>query len=351
MRISDRHKPADLRAGRRWPVGIGVVAAALLLATTARSADPLPTWRDGAAKTRILGYVADVTTPGGRHYVTPIERVAVFDDDGTLWPEKPSPQGMFVLSRVRAVADRHPQWRDELPFRGVLELGQKYIQEASERNLAQLAAGASAGLTQDAWQQQVRQYFDDAVHPRYGVRYRQVGYQPMRELLAYLKGNGFRCFIVTGGSIEIARALALEVFGIPPDDVAGSSVVMTLREEDDALVMRRLATLHSVNEGDTRPLSIEMHFGQRPIIAVGNVGSGGDVRMLRYSQSQARPTLQLLIQHDDFAREYAYDEPDQASVKAASRHGWPLISMRYDWRRIFAFQSPAAAKRPPDAPP
>jgi len=308
----------------------------LILAVPDRGgAEPLPGWRDTPVRKRLLDFVTEVTTPGGSGYVTPSERIAVFDDDGTLWPEKPRAQGMFALQRLRSVAGDHPEWRTRMPYVAALELGSKYLQEATDEDVFQLVAAAHAGRTQDAFRQDVREYFAAARHPRFDRRWTELSYGPMRELITHLKANGFRVFISTTGSIELVRVLAEDMFGIPSDDVIGSSVVSTLREEDGRLVLRRLATVHGLNDGPVKPLMFDQHVGRRPILAVGNVRSGGDIDMLHYSQQPGRPTLQVLLQHDDFEREYAYDESDSASVKAANANGWLLVSMRYDWVRIF----------------
>jgi phosphoglycolate phosphatase-like HAD superfamily hydrolase len=297
--------------------------------------EPLPGWRDSPVRTRLLDFVTQVTTPGGSGYVTPSERIAVFDDDGTLWPEKPRAQGMFALQRLRRLADEHADWRTRMPYVAALELGSKYLQEATDEDVLQLVAAASAGRTQDAFRQDVREYFATARHPRFDRPYTQLTYGPMRELITHLKANGFRVFVSTTGSVDLVRVLAEDIYGIPADDVLGSSVVSTLREEDGRLVLRRLATVHGLNDGPTKPLTIDLHVGRRPILAVGNVRSGGDIDMLRYSQQPGIPNLQVLIRHDDFEREYAYDEPDGASMKAANANGWLVVSMRFDWLRIF----------------
>lgn len=298
--------------------------------------EPLPGWRDTPVRKRLLDFVTEVTTPGAPGYVTPSERIAVFDDDGTLWPEKPRAQGMFALQRLRSLAGSHPEWQTRMPYAAALELGSKYLQEATEEAVFQLLATAHAGRTQDAFRQDVRQYFATARHPRFDRPWSQLTYGPMRELITHLKANGFRVFISTSGSMDLVRVLAEDMYGIPADDVIGSSVVSTLREEEGHLVLRRLATVHGLNDGPMKPLTIDAHVGRRPILAVGNVHSGGDVDMLRYSQQPGVPNLQMLIRHDDFEREYAYDETDGASMKAANTNGWLVVSMRYDWLRIFS---------------
>ncbi len=316
----------------------GVLALVWLCAGPALALDdPLPAWRDGAHKARILDYVARVTTPGSRDYITPAERIAVFGDDGTLWPERPSPQGLFALQRLRTLAPRRPAWRDTLPFRAALELGDRYLQEATTADLTRLVAAVGAGQTQDDFRHEIEAYLAIAGHPRLQAPLQGLAYVPMRELVNHLRANGFRCFVVTAGSIEVSRAMAAALYAIPADDVIGSSVVMTVREEDERLVLRRLETLHALNDAATRPLAVELHVGRRPVLAIGHIGTGGDITMLRYSQTQSRPTLQLLLRHDDFEREYAYDEADGASLDAAHRHGWMVVSMRHGWRRVFTF--------------
>jgi phosphoglycolate phosphatase-like HAD superfamily hydrolase len=306
-----------------------------LSAPAGASTEPLPGWRDSPVRKRLLDFVTEVTTPGAPGYVTPSERIAVFDDDGTLWPEKPRAQGMFALQRLRSLAAGHPEWQTQMPYAAALELGSKYLQEATDEAVFQLVATAHAGQTQDAFRRDVRQYFATERHPRFDRPWTQLTYGPMRELINHLKANGFRVFISTTGSMDLVRVLAEDMYGIPADDVIGSSVVSTLREEDGRLVLRRLATVHGLNDGPVKPLTIDAHVGRRPILAVGNVNSGGDIDMLRYSQQQGVPNLQVLVRHDDFEREYAYDEPDGASLKAANANGWLVVSMRYDWLRIF----------------
>jgi len=320
---------------KRMAATLGVLA--LLVSVPALcSADPLPGWRDSPVRQRILAFVTEVTTPGGPGYVTPAERIAVFDDDGTLWPEKPRAQGMFALQRLRSLAGDHPEWQSQMPFKAALELGSKYLEEASEEAVFQLVAAAYAGRTQEAFRQDVREFFATARHPRFERPYTHLVYTPMRELINYLKANGFRVFISTSGSVDLARVLAEDLYGIPSDDVLGSSVVTTLREEDGRLVLRRLGSVHALNDGPRKPVAIDLQVGRRPILAVGNSNSAGDIDMLRYSQQPGVPNLQLLIRHDDFEREYAYDEPDGASVKAANANSWLLVSMRYDWLQIFS---------------
>lgn len=316
---------------------VGCLAVALLasLPLMLPAAEPLATWRDTPAKQRIIDFVTAVTTADGSGYVTPADRIAVFDDDGVLWPEKPRVQGMFALQALRAEVPDHPQWRLEMPYKAALELGGKYLQEASGADVFQLVAAAFAGRTQDDFRTAAREFLANARHPRFGRPYTRLGYEPMQDLLGYLRVNGFRIFIVTAGSSEFTRALAGDIYGIPADDVIGSSVGTTLREEQGQLVVRRLDQDIVLVDGPGKPLAIDRQIGKRPILAVGRINAGSDIDMLRYGRQPGRPGLQVLIQHDDFDREYAYDEADKASNKAANAGGWLTVSMRFDWLRIF----------------
>lgn len=318
-----------------------LLSGTIACATLCQAApDPLPAWRDGAGKQRILDFVRDVSTPGSPDYVTPAARIAVFDDDGTLWPEKPGPQGLFALSGLRERAAEHPEWRTQMPFMAALELNGKYLQEAPDDAVFQLLAAAYAGRTQETFRQEAREFIGNTRHPRFQQPWARLAYTPMHQLLAWLRANGFHNFVISAGSTDIARILASEAYGIPGDDVIGSSVVTTLRDEDGKPVLRRLASVHALNDGPVKTLGIDQRIGQRPILAVGNIRSGGDIDMLRFSQaSDAKRSLQILIRHDDFEREQIYDEKDRASASAADANGWMIVSMRHDWRQLFSFEA------------
>jgi phosphoserine phosphatase len=320
-----------------------LLSGAIAFATLCQAApDPLPAWRDGPGKQRILDFVRDVSTPGSPDYVTPAARIAVFDDDGTLWPEKPGPQGLFALKGLRERAAQHPEWRTQMPFMAALELNGKYLQEAPDDAVFQLLAAAYAGRTQAAFRQEAREFIGNTRHPRFQQPWARLAYTPMHELLAWLRANGFHNFIISAGSTDIARIVASEAYGIPGDDVIGSSVVTTLRDEDGKPVLRRLASVHALNDGPVKTLGIDQRIGTPPILAVGNIRSGGDIDMLRFSQSAGgKRSLQILIRHDDFEREHIYDEKDRASANAADANGWMVVSMRHEWRRIFSFEAGA----------
>jgi len=326
----------------RWWRAAGLVLAVLLGTVPELAAEPLPSWRNGAIKDRILEFVGTVTAPGGRGYITPADRIAVFDDDGTLWPEKPRAAGLFALPELRRQAGNHHGWATDMPFRGALELGVKYLTEASDEATTELLAHAFAGTSQEDFRKQAQEFWRSASHPRFGQPWRRVAYQPMRELIELLRANGFRVFIVTAGDVDFARAGAGEVFSIPPDDVVGTAVATTLSDVDGTLSVQRQATVASRVDGDGKPLAIDRALGHRPILAVGNVRDGSDLGLLRYSQAprSGRPGLQLVIVHDDFEREYAYAEDNKATLEAAAAGGWTTVSMRFEWQQVFPFQQP-----------
>jgi phosphoglycolate phosphatase-like HAD superfamily hydrolase len=339
-------RPAAARAPTlaRLASAAGVLVA-LLTGLPAGAAEPLPSWRNGAIKDRILEFVGTVTTPGSRGYVTPSQRIAVFDDDGTLWPEKPRPAGLFALPALRRQASEHPEWVTDMPFRGALELGSKYLTEARDADTAELVAAAFAGTTQESFRSQAREFWQTAAHPRFKEPWRRLAYQPMRELIDLLRANGFRVFIVSAVDVDFARAGAEEIFNVAPDDVIGTTVATALGDDNGTPVVRRLATFATRLDADSKPLAVDRAIGHRPILVVGNVRDGSDIGLLRYSQAPARgrPGLQLVIVHDDFEREYAYTEEGRATLDAAVAGGWTTVSMRFEWKQLFSFQAAAGS--------
>ncbi len=350
-----RRRPwAGQAASAPWCRGL-LASVALGVASPAMALDPLPAWRDGATKDRILAFVAAVTEPRGQDYVAPGARIAVFDHEGTLWSEKPLVEGVFVLERLRELAPSHPEWTEQLPFKAALELNAKYFIEAGEGAIMELVAAAGSGLAQDSYGRGVRRFLATSRHPLHGVPYARTYYQPMRELLDFLRANGFRCFIVTGTGADFVRELADELYGIPAESVIGSRVATTLTDDGEHLTIQRTDRVERFVDGTAKPLAIAEQIGRRPILAAGNIRSGGDIAMLRYSQDPSRRSLQLLLMHDDWERESAYDEADRASLNAAEQNGWAVVSMRWDWRRVFPFQeatvpAPREATEPPAVP-
>lgn len=313
------------------------LALALLLAIPlqALAADPLPSWNDGPVKQSIIDFVTRATTEGSPGYVPPEERIATFDNDGTLWQEKPVAQGAFLLEQVKARVKEDASLAKRQPFKAVLEGDVALLSSMDEPQLMELFAAIHAGKTQEEFAREARAFFQTARHPKLGVPYTQLAYAPMLELLQYLRAQGFQTWISSGGGMDFMRVVSEDTYGIPPQQVIGSSLKEQFDENHGHPVLRREARVDHVNDKAGKPVGIEQHIGRRPVFAAGNVRSGGDIQMLQYAQEQPRPGFALLIHHDDAEREFAYDEKNDASLKAAREGGWTVVSMRQDWKRIF----------------
>ena len=302
-----------------------------------REKDPLPSWNEGKVKQEIISFVNEVTNSQSRNFVPPKERIAVFDNDGTLWCETPFVQGVFVFLRLQQLLPQHPEWKQEQPFKAALEMDREYIIKAGPKAFFKLMGVAHSGLTQDEYRSLAENFFENTQHPKFNVSYKQMVYQPMIELLKYLRNNNFRTYICSGGGIAFIRSISDEIYGIPPENVIGSSFVRELRQKDDKIVIYRHPEFNTINDREAKVLNIDLHIGRKPIFAAGNIRNGGDIAMLRYSQSQDRSTLQLLINHDDSDRESSYMEKDGASLNAAKKNNWIIVSMQRDFKRIFSF--------------
>jgi phosphoserine phosphatase len=309
-----------------------------------RVVDPLPSWNEGPAREAILEFVQRVTTPGP-DFVPVEERIAAFDNDGTLWVEKPLPTEVyFVLARVRELAARDPSLAARQPFRAALEGDATYFHEAGPQAVLALFAATHAGMTQEEFAYDVRRFLSDGHHPSLDRPFADAAYQPMLELLEYLRANGFQTWISSGGTLDFIRVLAPHAYGIPPERTIGSELKRETRRADGRLSIYRLAQGEHLNDRDGKPVGIDRHIGRRPLFVAGNVLSGGDIAMMEYSRGRGGPSLQLLINHDDAAREFAYAEKDGASLAAARQLGFVVVSMRSDWKRIFP-QEPGEGRR------
>ncbi|MBK7973211.1 MAG: haloacid dehalogenase-like hydrolase [Deltaproteobacteria bacterium] len=315
------------------------------LATLARAADPLPSWNDGPAKQSIVAFVESVTKPGSPDFVPVAERIATFDNDGTLWSERPMPvQLHFALDRVKALAPQHPEWREQEPFASLLRGDVKSALAGGDRAVLELMMATHAGMTAAEFEQVVTDWIATAKHPTTGKLYTDMVYQPMLELLAYLRANGFKNFIVSGGGIEFMRPWTEQVYGIPPEQVVGSSVKTKFELRDGKPVIVRLPELNFNDDKAAKPIGILEHIGRRPIAAFGN--SVGDQQMLEYTQGGDGARFELLVLHDDAAREFAYGParglPDvklgyftPALDEHAKKDGWTVVSMKNDWKTVF----------------
>ena len=305
-----------------------------------KAGDPtLPTWRDGAARHAILDFVARVTTVGHPDFVPPAERVAVFDNDGTLWAEQPLPvQACFVLDRIRALAPGHPEWRQQQPFKAVLDGDVAAIMGLGMDGLTRLVMATHAGITTDAFAALVRDWIATARHPRFDLPYTDLVYRPMLDVLALLRDKGFKTFIVSGGGIEFMRTFSEAVYGIPPEQVIGSSIVTRYVVNENGPALLRDAELHFFDDKEGKPVAINTHIGRRPIAAFGN--SDGDFAMLEWATSGTGARFGLLVHHDDAEREFAYDR--EAGLARLARgldegpdRGWTIAHMKTDWEIVF----------------
>ena len=304
--------------------------------------DLLPSWNDGVAKKSIVEFVGRVTKKGGRDFVPPADRIAVFDNDGTLWAEQPFYfQGLFVFDRVRALAPQHPEWKDTQPFKAVLENDMKTLVAVGLHGLVELMMATHAGMTTEEFERTVKDWLATAQHPKFKRPYTDLVYQPMLELLAYLRVNDFRTFIVSGGGIEFVRTFSERLYGILPEQVIGSSIVTKFEVREGRLVLVREPKLDFIDDHEGKPVGINKFIGRRPIAAFGN--SDGDFQMLEWVTAGTGPRFGLIIHHDDGEREFAYDRASTAGkldrgLDEAPKRGWTLVSMKKDWKRVFAFE-------------
>jgi len=324
---------------------IAVLAITLASFTFARAADPLPSWNDGPAKQSIITFVEKVTTPGSPDFVPVPERIAVFDNDGTLWSEQPVPvQFYFVADRVKALAPQHPEWKHKEPFASILKGDVKAALEGGDHGLMELFMATHTGMTTDEFAQLVTDWIATAKNPVTGKHFLDMTYQPMLEVLAYFRANGFKNFIVSGGGIEFMRPWAEATYGVPPEQVIGSSMKTKFEMRDGQPVLVRLPQLNFNDDKADKPVGINQHIGRRPIAAFGN--SVGDQQMLEYTQGGSGPRFELLVLHDDAAREFAYGParglPDvkygfftPALEDHAKKDGWTVVSMKDDWKQVF----------------
>lgn len=337
----------SLRPGGPTRLSLPVAAVLLLgwvlpLAALAQAstADPLPSWNEGPVKQALVGFVTRVTTEGSPDFVPEPERIAVFDNDGTLWQEKPAVEGAFLVKRVREMAAKDPSLRRRQPFKAVLEGDVDTLMDGGEKTLMELVAATHADMTQEEFQAEVRQFLKTARHPKLGVPYTQLAYQPMLELLRYLRDHGFQTWISSGGGIDFMRVFSESLYGIPPQQVIGSSLEEKFETRDGQAVLWREPRVDHINDKAGKPVGNDLHVGRSPVFVVGNVRSGGDIAMLKASRLRHGPSFQLLINHDDARREFAYQEKDGASLRAAREGGWTVVSMRDDWKTVFAAPAP-----------
>jgi haloacid dehalogenase-like hydrolase len=301
----------------------------------------LPSWNDGAAKQSILNFVAAVTREGSPDFVPPADRIATFDNDGTLWVEQPMyTQLSFALDRVTELASINPEWKDTQPFKAALEGDMKTLSETGERGLIALLMATHPGITAIEFRNIVVEWITTARDPHFKRPYTDLAYQPMLELLTFLRANGFKTFIISGGGIEFIRPWAERVYGVPPEQVVGSSIKTKFQMRDGTPELFRLPEMHFVDDNAGKPVGINHHIGRRPVAAFGN--SDGDLEMLQWTTMADGHRLGLIVHHTDAEREYAYDRNTSfgrldKALDAAAINKWTIVDMKNDWKRIFAF--------------
>jgi phosphoserine phosphatase len=306
---------------------------------TAQAPDSLPSWNDGNAKQSIIEFVAKVTEKGSSDFVPPAERIAVFDNDGTLWAEQPMyVQLIFALDRVKVLAPQHPEWRDQEPYASLLKGDVKNALAGGKKSIAEIIMATHAGMTTSAFEQIVKDWIATAKHPATKRPYTEMVYQPMLELLAYLRANDFKTFVVSGGGIEFMRPWTERVYGIPPEQVIGSSIKTKFEMQDGKPVLVRLPELNFNDDKAGKPVGINQHIGRRPIAAFGN--SDGDLQMLQWTMAGQRPRFALYVHHTDSEREWAYDRKSSIGrldkgLDEAQAKGWTVVDMKQDWKVIY----------------
>ena len=326
---------------RRWLL-VACLCLSIQVATAAT--DLLPSWTEGESRQAIIEFVQRVTTPDSTDYIVPEERIAVFDNDGTLWTEKPAySQLLFAIDRIRQLAPQHPEWKTTQPFKAVLDNDMDALADSGKKGLLQLVMASHAGMTTTEFERIVEDWLMMARHPRFKRPYTELVYQPMLELLNYLRANGFKTFIVSGGGIEFMRPWTQAIYGIPPEQVIGSSIKVQFESRNGEPVLVRLPEIDFIDDKAGKPVGIHKFIGRRPIAAFGN--SDGDLQMLQWTAAGEGKRFILLVHHTDADREYAYDRSSHIgkldkALDEADRRGWTVVDMKRDWKVIYPFESP-----------
>jgi phosphoserine phosphatase len=327
---------------RRFLIDAATTCLLLFAVQLVQAAEPLPSWNDGAAKARIVAFVQAVTQPGGRDFVAPADRIAVFDNDGTLWSEQPMYfQLAFALDRARAMVVKNPELAGKPVFKAAAAGDMKALAATGEKGLLELLAVTHAGNTSEEFAQTVREWVKTAQHPTLKRPYTQLTYAPMRELLDYLRANGFKTWIVSGGGIEFVRVISEELYGVPPEQVVGSSIRTKYEVRNGQPVIVRLPEIDFIDDKAGKPVGIQKFIGKQPIAAFGN--SDGDFEMLEWTTSGPGARLGVLVHHDDATREFAYDRASHVGKLARGldegpARGWTIVSIRNDWQVVYPAQ-------------
>ena len=318
--------------------------SSLSVVANARSIDSLPSWNNGSTKSAIIQFVKNVTKKGGADFVPSAERIATFDNDGTLWCEQPmTVQLAFALDRVRAAAVEHPEWKTTEPFKSALAGDMMGVMASGDHGLVEMIMATHTGMTVEEFNQISKYWLALSKHPKFKRPYTELVYQPMLELLSYLRANGFKTYIVSGGGVEFMRPWTEKVYGVPPEQVIGSSIKTKYELIDGKPVLMRLPEIDFIDDKEGKPVGIQKFIGRRPIMAFGN--SDGDLQMLQWTTANNAPHFGLLVHHTDAEREYAYDRDSDfgrldKALDAAQKNGWTVVDMKKDWKRVFPFEKP-----------
>ena len=328
-----------IKATRQFTSAFALSGALVHVTTMAQSAVPLPSWNAGASKQAMVDFVTRVTTKGSPQFVPPAERIATFDNDGTLWAEQPMYfQLAFAIDRVKALASKHPEWKNQDPFKSLIAGDMQGVLAGGEHALLEIVMTAHANMTPEEFERVAVDWFATATHPTTGRRYSEMVYQPMLELLAYLRANGFKTFIVSGGGVEFMRAFTERVYGIPPEQVIGSTGQLKFELRNGVPTLFKLPAVNFVDDKEGKPIAIHRQIGRRPIASFGN--SDGDLQMLQYTCAGSGARLCAFIHHTDADREWAYDRTSSlgrldAGLDESKRKGWTVVDMKQDWNAIY----------------
>jgi hypothetical protein len=342
MNKTQEKKRKGLAASSILVILVALVWVMAGAANMALAADPLSSWNEGKSKQAVMEFVAKVTTEGSTDFAPVPARVAVFDNDGTLWGEQPMYfQLLFALDRVKVLAPQHPEWREQEPFASILKGEVKNALAGGEKAILEIIMATHAGMTTEEFEQIVTDWITTARHPQSGKLYTEMVYQPMLELLDYLRGNGFKTYIVSGGGVEFMRPWVEKVYGVPPEQVIGSSIRTKFEMRDNKPVLVRLPEINFIDDKAGKPVGIHQHIGRRPLAAFGN--SDGDLQMLQWTATGGGPRFCLYVHHTDSGREWAYDRESHIGkldqgLDEARKKGWTVVDMREDWKTIFPFQ-------------
>jgi hypothetical protein len=297
------------------------------------TADPLPSWNNNQVKKSVLAYVKKIMDTASPDFIPVNFRIATFDNDGTLWAERPYVQEIFALYRAKIMVDNDPALAKIQPYKAVVNNDHEWFAAGGEKAIFQLLAVTHTGMKEDEFENTVNDFFQNVRYPGRNVKLDKIVYKPQLELLSYLRANGFKVFICTGGTVEFVRSFSDELYGVPKEQVIGTT--FKYRFVDSTLSIQREPSMNLFNDKEQKPVAIQQHIGRRPVFACGNEGGEGDIAMLRYSQGNRYPSFQMIINHDDSLREYYYQEKTNASLIAAAKNSWHVVSMKNDWKTVF----------------